>query len=145
MEDLLDINHLNFSTADAAPMSDLFTSKPNFTPYTAIIPGDLCTSPVDPNLVPACQSSTAKITPPVHELHNATWWAQKTKGLDFSDADRIDSDAFNHILWQGIMGDDVPYPTIRSGLDLRQNRAQLLKHWQENKSQQTAASIPGGQ
>jgi YVTN family beta-propeller protein len=145
MEDLLDINHLNFSTADAAPMSDLFTSKPNFTPYTAIIPGDLCTSPVDPNLVPACQSSTAKITPPVHELHNATWWAQKTKGFDFSDADRIDSDAFNHILWQGIMGDDAPYPTIRSGLDLRQNRAQLLKHWQESKSQQTAASIPGGQ
>jgi hypothetical protein len=37
--------------------------------------------------------------------------------------------AFNHILWQGIMG-NAPYPTVRSGLDLRKNRKQLLKQWE---------------
>jgi hypothetical protein len=46
---------------------------------------------------------------------------------------------FNRILWQGIMG-NVPYPTVRSGLDLRKNRAQLLKKWYEEKKEFT--SIP---
>src|SRR5215813_4985554 len=134
MEDLLGIDHLNFRDADAATMADVFSKTPDFTPYTAIIPGDLCAAPVDPKLVPACQSNTAKITPAVPQLHDAAWWAQKTKGFDFSDADHIDADAFNRILWQGNMGDDLPYPTTRSGLDLRENRTRLLKQWQENRA-----------
>jgi hypothetical protein len=79
-------------------------------------------------------------------LHDAAWWAAKTKGFDFSDADRIDADAFNRILWQGSMGDNVPYPTVRSHQDLRQNRAQLIKHWQDSKAQsrQTSVALPGG-
>jgi len=132
IEDLLGIDHLNQSDADAAPMADVFTHTPDFTPYTAVIPGDLCATPVDPNLVPACKNPSAKITPKVPELHDATWWADKLKGFDFHDADRADAEAFNRILWEGIMG-DLPYPTTRSGLDLRKNRAQLLKKWQAEK------------
>jgi DNA-binding beta-propeller fold protein YncE len=147
IEDVMGINHLNFRDADAAPMADVFTRKPDYTPYSAIIPGDLCTAPVDPNLVPACESTTAKVTSPVPQLHDSAWWAAKTKGFDFSDADRIDADAFNRILWQGSMGDNVPYPTVRSRQDLRQNRAQMIKHWQESKEQsrQTSVALPGGQ
>ena len=40
----------------------------------------------------------------------------------------VDAEAFNRILWEGIMG-DLPYPTVRNGLDLRKNRARLLKEW----------------
>jgi DNA-binding beta-propeller fold protein YncE len=147
IEDVMGINHLNFRDADAAPMADVFTRKPDYTPYSAIIPGDLCMAPVDPNLVPACESTTAKITPHVEQLHNTAWWAAKTKGFDFSDADRVDADAFNRILWEGSMGDNVPYPTGRSRQDLRQNRAQLIKRWQEGKvqSRQTSVALPGGQ
>jgi YVTN family beta-propeller protein len=147
IEDVMGINHLNFRDADAAPMADLFTSKPDFTPYSAIVPGDLCVPPVDPNLVPACQSSTAKITPAIPQLHDAAWWATKTRGFDFSDADRVDANAFNHILWQGTMGNGVPYPTERSHKDLRQNRADLIKHWQESKAgaKQVTVSFPAGQ
>jgi hypothetical protein len=80
-------------------------------------------------------------------LHDAAWWATKTRGFDFSDADRIDANAFNHILWQGTMGNDVPYPTERSHKDLRQNRADLIKHWQESKAgaKQVTVSFPAGQ
>jgi YVTN family beta-propeller protein len=147
IEDLLGINHLNFRDADAAPMADLFTRKPDYTPYSAIIPGDLCAAPVDPNLVPACQTTTAKITTPAPQLHDAAWWAAKTKGFDFSDADRVDTDAFNHILWQGNMGDNVPYPTVRSRVNMRQNRDEWMKRWHESKaqSQQTSTTIPSGQ
>jgi DNA-binding beta-propeller fold protein YncE len=53
IEDLLGIDHLNQSDANAAPMADVFTHTPNFTPYSAIIPGSLCAPPVDPNLVHA--------------------------------------------------------------------------------------------
>jgi YVTN family beta-propeller protein len=147
IEDVMGINHLNFRDADAAPMADVFTRKPDYAPYSAIIPGDLCASPVDPKLVPACDSTTAKITSPTPQLHDAAWWAAKTKGFDFSDADRIDADAFNRILWQGSMGDNTPYPTVRSHQNLRQNRAQLIKQWQNNKAQskQSIVKIPEGQ
>jgi DNA-binding beta-propeller fold protein YncE len=104
IEDLLSIDHLNQSDANAAPMADVFSQTPDFTPYSAIIPG--------------------------RELHGAAWWAEKLKGFDFHEADRVDAEVFNRVLWEGIMG-DVPYPTLRSGLDLRQHRAQLLKKWTE--------------
>jgi DNA-binding beta-propeller fold protein YncE len=147
IEDVMGINHLNFRDADAAPMADLFTVKPDFTPYSAIVPGDLCVAPVDPNLVPACQSTTAQITPAVPQLHDAAWWASQTRGFDFTDADRIDANAFNRILWRGTMGDDVPYPTQRSHQDLRPNRAELIKHWQETRARvrQAGLSSPAGQ
>ena len=147
IEDLMGINHLNFRDADAAPMADVFRQKPDFTPYSAIIPGDLCTAPVDPNLVPACSTPGVEISAAVPPLHDAAWWAAKTKGFDFSDADRIDADAFNRVLWQGTMGDNLPYPTVRSRQDLRQNRSELIKRWQESKTQSKQVSIasPGGQ
>jgi DNA-binding beta-propeller fold protein YncE len=128
IEDLLGIDHLNQSDANAAPMADVFTHKPDFTPYMAIIPGSLCAAPVDPSLVPACNSASSKITPKLPELHDAAWWAEKLEDFDFHDADHNDAEAYNRVLWEGIMG-DVPYPTERSGLDLRRHRAQLLKKW----------------
>ena len=128
IEDLLGIDQLNQSDANAAPMADIFTRTADLTPYDAIIPGSLCASPVDPNLVPECKSANAKISLKVRELHDAEWWAEKLEDFDFRDADRIDAEAFNRVLWEGTMG-DLPYPTTRSGLDLRKNRAQLLKKW----------------
>jgi YVTN family beta-propeller protein len=141
IEDVLGINHLNFRDADAAPMADLFTHKPDFTPYSAIIPGDLCASPVDPKLVPDCQSPTAQISLVTPELHDSAWWAAKTKGFNFADADRVDANAFNRVLWEGTMGDHVPYPTERNGKDLRLNRAKLLKEWNEKKLQSYQAPL----
>jgi DNA-binding beta-propeller fold protein YncE len=135
MEDLLGIDHLNQSDANAAPMSDVFTLFPNFTPYSAIIPGSLCAAPVSPNLVPACNSPSAKITPQMRDLHNGSWWAENTKNFNFHGADKLDAGAFNRVLWKGIMG-NVPYPTVRTGLDLRNNREQLLKQWDAEKKRQ---------
>jgi YVTN family beta-propeller protein len=132
IEDLLGIDHLNQSDANAAPMADLFTTRPDFTAYSVIIPGSLCAPPVDPNLVPACKNSSSTITKRIPELHDAAWWAENLKGFDFHDADRLDTDAFNRVLWTGIMG-DMPYPTIRSGLNLRRNRTRLLKAWKSQK------------
>jgi hypothetical protein len=35
---------------------------------------------------------------------------------------------YNHLLWKGLMG-DRPYPTKPTGLDLRHNRAELLRRY----------------
>jgi hypothetical protein len=59
----------------------------------------------------------------------------------------VHSRRLNRILRQGSMGDNVPYPKVRSHQDLRQNRAQIINHWQESKAQsrQTSVALPGGQ
>ncbi|MCL6753092.1 beta-propeller fold lactonase family protein [Nostoc sp. CCCryo 231-06] len=126
MEDLLGIGYLGMNDANAKPMSDAFTRDPDFTPYTAVVPGNLCTTAVDPNLVPACKDPNVQKTAAVPSLHNQQWWAQATKDFYFEVEDKLDAEEFNRVLWAGIKGDNVPYPTERSHADLRQNRAQLL-------------------
>lgn len=128
MEDLLGIGYLGMNDANAKPMSDAFTREPDFTPYTAIIPGNLCQAPVDPNLVPACNDPNVQKTAALPSLHNHQWWAQATKGFYFEVEDKVDPEKFNRVIWAGIKGDDVPYPTERSYADLRHNRAQLLEN-----------------
>ncbi|MDZ8108573.1 MAG: beta-propeller fold lactonase family protein [Nostoc sp. DedQUE12a] len=126
MEDLLGIGYLGINDANAKPMSDAFTREPDFTPYTAVLPGNLCAAPVDPNLVPACKNSNVQKTTAVSSLHDKQWWAQATKDFYFEVEDKLDPEEFNRVLWSGIKGDNVPYPTERSHADLRQNRAQIL-------------------
>jgi hypothetical protein len=35
--------------------------------------------------------------------HNSAYWARVTRGLDFSDSDRVDPLVYNRILWKGMM------------------------------------------
>jgi hypothetical protein len=57
--------------------------------------------------------------------------------MDFSEADRVDSAAYNRILWKGMMG-NRPYPAGPTGLDLRQNRKELLANYQRSLKQKSA-------
>ncbi len=111
IEDILGVNYLGLNDANALPMSDVFSREPNLQPYVAPIPGILCEPPVDPTLVPECKNPAGRpITVAVKPLHDGAWWAQATKGFNFSHPDMVDSDLFNRILWNGIMGNDKPYP-----------------------------------
>jgi hypothetical protein len=61
--------------------------------------------------------------------------------LDFSSSDHVDAARFNRLLWDGLKGEDTPYPTTRSGRDLRKNRRRLLSEAireEAKKKQQTA-------
>jgi len=60
--------------------------------------------------------------------HDAAYWAQVTQGMDFTAEDRVDFATFNHVLWEGLMG-NRPYPAGPTGLDLRQNRKELLARY----------------
>ncbi len=118
MEDLLETGYLGITDANAEPMSDVFTREPNLKPYTAIVPGNLCQSPTDENLVPACKDPSVVKTAAVPLLHDKDWWTQASKGFFFAIEDQLDSDAFNRIFWTGIKGENIPYPRQRSRADL---------------------------
>ncbi len=95
IENILGIPPLNRFDMNAVPMSDCFTDKPDFTPYT-VLPANI---PLD------------KINPSLKELSGAAlYWARKSMEQDLDDVDRIDEDTFNRILWHAVKGYEVPYP-----------------------------------
>jgi hypothetical protein len=57
---------------------------------------------------------------------NAAYWQRALAGQDFSREDSVDAALFNRVLWQGIKGENVPYPLLRDGRDLSTNREMLL-------------------
>ncbi len=137
MEAILGIAPLNLNDANAVPMANAFdTSRPANWNYTATPSAYLAqtTLPID-------FSSTAT-TASLHSLHDATWWAMQTKGMDFSVEDHLDSAKFNRVVWQGVMG-NKPYPTVRSGADLRFDRAALLAKYHASQAQRAATEPTG--
>ena len=117
MEVILGLNPLNISDALAVPMADVFDLNQSAWTYTATASAMLVGTGLP---LPA---SVAKV-PPLEPTHDATYWSQVTKGMNFSVEDDFDFARYDRILWRGLMGTE-PYPA-RTGVDLRTNRAKLL-------------------
>jgi DNA-binding beta-propeller fold protein YncE len=125
IEDLLGIDYIGMTDANAKPMAENFTRQADLTPYTAILPGNLCQAPVDVEalgLTEACQNPDVPKSVAVRSRHDASWWANATRNFNFDGVDHLEADAFNRVLWTGLKGEDIPYPTERSGLDLSRDR-----------------------
>lgn len=82
----------------AEPMTDCFTDKPDFTPYTAV-PNQIPLDQMNPNLT----SLTGK------QLH----WARKSMAMPLDEVDEAEDDELNRIIWYAVRGYDVPYPKIK--------------------------------
>ena len=127
IEDLLGLKPLGMFDANAQPMDEVFNAEPDLTPYKAVLPGSLCKSPVDPKLIPECKNGSVLKTAAIEPLHDGSWWAAATKDFDFRRPDALNSEAFNRVLWEGVMG-DKPYPETRSGRDLTKLRVSRILH-----------------
>jgi hypothetical protein len=128
MEEVLGIEPMNLNDALALPMTDIFNSTPAAWTFTATPATILyCTNLPLPTPAQPCLNPTP----------NADYWARVTKGMDFTDADRLDGALFNRILWKGLMG-NKPYPAAPTGKDLRQNRAKLLADYRRSLTQEAA-------
>jgi len=128
MEEVLGVGPMNLNDALAQPMTDIFNSTPASWTFTATPAAILyCTSLPMPNPQVPCNDPTP----------NSRYWARVTKGMDFTDADRVDGEEFNRILWKGLMG-NKPYPSRPTGLDLRKNREKLLAHYPRSAGKKTA-------
>jgi YVTN family beta-propeller protein len=119
IEEVLGLNQLSVHDSGVPPMTDAFDTDQATWTYSAV-PARILYTTTLPILNKYVQN---RDTLP-HPTHHAAWWEARTKGFDFSQEDRIDSDKFNRIIWEGMMG-DKPYPTTRSGANLGHNSAQL--------------------
>jgi len=117
IEEVLGLPPMNLNDALASPMADIFNTTPSAWSFTATPSTYLYNT-----TLPLPPQSAGLIVP--RSTHSAKYWAQVTKGMDFSDADRIDSAVYNRILWKGMMG-NKPYPAAPTGLDPSKNRAKV--------------------
>jgi hypothetical protein len=63
---------------------------------------------------------------------NAAYWQQVMAGQNFKVEDDLDEGRFNRALWHGLMGEDRPYPEVRHGRDLSEDRRRLLQAYQQS-------------
>ena len=112
IEDILGTSHVNLNTAYQAPMSDVFdTTASGGWDYYAVASRILETTTL------AMGGSGVQYAdgPDILPRHDATYWAEKTRGFDFSAEDRVPVGLMNKVMWDGLMG-GRPYPTYRSGM-----------------------------
>jgi YVTN family beta-propeller protein len=109
MEDILGTPNINLNTAFQRPMSDAFDihSSGDWS-YTATASTVLSTTTVasGPGGLNGVKYARGPVVKPKHD---ARYWAKRTAGFDFSDADRVPPGKFNRVIWKGIKG-GKPYP-----------------------------------
>ncbi len=118
IEEILGLKPTNLSDALAVPMLDVFEERLHDWTFKAV-PSALLANTKLP--IPSAAFAGLK---PMQPTRDAAYWAAASKGMDFTAEDRIDFAKYNHILWQGMMGDKA-YPEKPTGLNLRKNRGQL--------------------
>jgi hypothetical protein len=72
--------------------------------------------------------------------HDPDYWGERMKGLDFTRSDHADTNRLNHVLWTGLKGEGVAYPTVRSGRNLRVNRRRVLAEAEASSTPSTVSS-----
>jgi hypothetical protein len=122
MEDLLGMAPLGLNDGLQRPMSDVFTRQ--FTPwsYKPIVPDVLRTTKLPLPRKTSDNQVSESVREKARPAHNGAYWAARMQGFDFKKPDHLDTARFNRIVWQGMKGEDVPYPTVRSGKDLGEER-----------------------
>ena len=126
IEDILGMQPMGLNDGLQAPMTDVFTRELKKWAYTPIVPEALYSTTLPlPRKNSTNQLPAAKLRNP-SPIHDAAYWAGVMRGFDFRRPDHLDTMRFNRAVWVGLKGEGVPYPTIRSGLDLRNNREKLL-------------------
>ncbi len=104
LERLLDLPALGLNDSLALPMADAFDPRLGDWTYAARWP-----SPLDATDLPKPAVRTAAARPAtLAPERSAAWWAAATAGQDFSQEDRLDTDAFNRALWRGLKGTPPP-------------------------------------
>lgn len=81
----------------ANPMTDCFTAKPDFRPYTAL-----------PNQIPLDE-----MNPKLSALSGKKkFWAEKSMAMSLDELDEANEDTLNLILWYSVKGYNTPYPKL---------------------------------
>jgi YVTN family beta-propeller protein len=111
IEDILGTQHLNLNTYYARPMADAFdiTSTGAWT-FHAVASTLLKSTTLRDWTQPGIEFAAG---PNLKPTHNAQYWAKKTRGFDFSGEDRVPTELYNKILWEGLKGTAAPAAKTR--------------------------------
>ena len=131
MEEVLGIKPLGLNDALQPPMAEVFSMQQSEWTYKARVPSVLRSTKL-PLPAPATKEKDGGLNNV--PAHDAAYWSAKTSGFDFSAEDKLDSDRFNLVLWNGLKGEGQPYPAERDGRDLRKHRAILLREIKKNRN-----------
>src|SRR4029077_15724636 len=126
------IGPLGLNDAVQPPMAEVFSTQQASWTYSARLPAILRTTQL-PLPAPGAEEKSA-VTPISAPRHDAAYWSGKTQGFDFTAEDKLDSSAFNLVLWNGLKDEGQPYPSERDGRDLRKNRPTLLRDFNKSKN-----------
>jgi YVTN family beta-propeller protein len=127
IEEVLGIGALGINDAYQSPMTDVFTTTGSSWTFKARVPAILRSTELPLPSASDAQdhANSAQSSMPAH---SAAFWAEQTKGFDFSEEDKLDSQAFNEILWKGLKGENSAYPSERDGRDLSRKRKKILRN-----------------
>jgi len=110
IEDILGTEHLNLNTYYARPMADAFDTKSSGKWTFKAVASTLLQSTT---LFPDPTKVNFAAGPVLKPTHGAQYWAQKTRGFDFSAEDRVPAGLYNKILWEGLKGTAAPAAKTR--------------------------------
>ncbi len=119
MERILGLPPAHLTDAVAQPMADVFDTTQASWTFSAAPSAMLYNT-----TLPLPDKPVGMIIP--RPTHDAKYWAHVTKGFDFSKEDRVDPEAYNRILWQGLKGNAV-YPGDASLAETRKHYKEALK------------------
>lgn len=120
IEEVLGISPMGLNDSLLPPMTAVFDPNQASWTYSARVPAVLRKTQLP--LPKAKKSEQSQAV-----MRDSTYWASKTAGFDFSAEDKLDSERFNQVLWNGLKGENQPYPTERDGRDLSQDREKVLR------------------
>ncbi len=122
IETVLGLPPLGLNDALATPMVDLFDLTDVHWGYRAeaaeILRQTQLPIPSDRFVGPATSTASTCVG------RSARYWAAAMKGQDFRTEDKLNTDAFNRALWEGL--GSGPQPAARDGRNLRQDREAQL-------------------
>jgi len=104
IELILGLPPMNQFDMAATVMTDCFTDKPDFTPYTAL-----------ENQIPLDEMNPAIST--LNESSKQYFYAKKSMEMNLDEIDKADEGLFNLILWHDVKGYEVPYPILARNVD----------------------------
>ena len=118
IEDIFGTEHINLNTYYARPMADVFDIKSSgkwtFSAVASQLLNPVLTSAtsqgglgLDPKTVQFAAG------PNLRPTHDAQYWAEKTRGFDFSGEDHVPTELYNKILWEGLKGTPAPATKTR--------------------------------
>jgi DNA-binding beta-propeller fold protein YncE len=125
IEAVLGMGPMGLNDALAEPMAEVFDTERRDWTFEAVVPTVLRTTALPLPPVTSADSGADPARGCPLRTRTAGYWAAVMAGQNFAEEDRLDTARFNLALWRGLKGSQ-PYPAVRDGHDLRDDRPALL-------------------